>query len=70
MTVLVWLSQYLINIYRGLAPRRIREACRFEPSCSEYALIALNRYGFVKGWRLTIGRLLRCRPPHGGTDRP
>jgi len=36
--------------------------CRFEPSCSNYALDALDTYGAGKGTLLTIRRLLRCRP--------
>jgi len=36
--------------------------CRFEPSCSNYALDALETYGALKGTMLTIRRLLRCRP--------
>jgi putative membrane protein insertion efficiency factor len=37
-------------------------ACRFTPSCSEYALEALQRHGSIKGGWLTLKRLLRCHP--------
>jgi len=48
----------------GLAPR-----CRFYPSCSEYALIAISRHGPVRGLGLASWRLLRCHPFHpGGID--
>jgi putative membrane protein insertion efficiency factor len=43
--------------------------CRFFPTCSEYALEALERYGFLRGVGLTMRRLLRCHPYHpGGID--
>jgi putative membrane protein insertion efficiency factor len=44
-------------------------ACRFEPTCSEYASIAINRYGVLRGFGLAICRLLKCHPFHpGGVD--
>jgi putative membrane protein insertion efficiency factor len=44
-------------------------ACRFYPSCSDYALRAIERHGTFRGLRLTIWRLLRCHPLHpGGFD--
>lgn len=43
--------------------------CRFYPSCSQYALDALGKYGLWKGSFLAIGRILRCHPFHpGGYD--
>ena len=43
--------------------------CRFIPTCSEYAIIALKKYGLRKGIFLTIKRLLKCHPLHrGGYD--
>lgn len=43
--------------------------CRFIPTCSEYAVIALKKYGVFKGVFLTIKRLLKCHPFHkGGYD--
>jgi len=67
---LVRVSCWLIHLYRECAPLRIRNACRFEPTCSNYALICLREYGFWRGWWRTLGRLFRCRPPHGGVDHP
>jgi putative membrane protein insertion efficiency factor len=44
-------------------------ACRFEPTCSEYARQALLEHGLVSGGGLTVKRLLRCHPWHpGGFD--
>ncbi|HEY0760300.1 MAG TPA: membrane protein insertion efficiency factor YidD [Acidisarcina sp.] len=39
-------------------------ACRFQPSCSEYATIALAQHGLVRGGWLALRRLLRCHPGH------
>ena len=46
-------------------------ACRFRPTCSEYAALAITKYGIIKGVVKTIGRLLRCHPFNpGGWDAP
>ena len=57
----------LVMLYRGLISPLLPSCCRFVPTCSEYSLIALRRFGFAKGVKLTVKRLLRCRPggPHG-----
>lgn len=39
--------------------------CRFTPTCSEYTIEAIEEYGVIKGIKLGIKRILRCRP-HGG----
>ena len=53
---------------RGLLLPR---ACRFTPTCSEYALEAVVKYGFWRGGGRALGRLLRCHPFHpGGVDLP
>lgn len=38
------------------------KACRFTPTCSEYTIEALNKYGFVKGIGMSIKRISRCHP--------
>lgn len=59
----------LVQIYRLLFKAWIGSSCRFEPSCSAYALQALERHGAAKGAWLTGGRLLRCHPYcQGGCD--
>ena len=55
---------YQRSISPGLPPR-----CRFIPTCSQYALEALEKYGAVKGSWLAFKRILRCNPFHkGGYD--
>jgi len=44
-------------------------ACRYTPTCSDYALEAVERYGALRGSLMAAGRLLRCHPfVHGGYD--
>lgn len=60
----------MIRLYQKKAPTRIRSACRFEPTCSNYMYIAIEKYGAYKGVLLGLKRLLRCRVPYGGIDHP
>jgi hypothetical protein len=50
--------------------RVLPPSCRFEPSCSAYAVTALRRYGAVKGSWLTVRRLARCQPWGGSGHDP
>lgn len=59
----------LLQVYRCFISPFIGNNCRFYPSCSKYALIAIRRHGVLKGPYLTIRRLLCCHPWHkGGYD--
>ena len=51
-----------IRVYRAVISPMMPNACRFTPSCSVYALVALAYHGPVKGVWLTIRRLSRCHP--------
>lgn len=51
----------LIKIYR-LIPGPIHKMCRYTPTCSEYAIISLKRFGVLKGSFISIKRILRCAP--------
>lgn len=66
--VIVW----LIRAYQLLISPWLPTACRFNPTCSEYALLAIRRFGVAKGSRLAAARLLRCRPfgEHGYNPVP
>ncbi len=63
--ILIW----LIKGYRLIVSPYLAPHCRFTPSCSEYALIAITQHGTLRGFALAIKRLLRCHPWHpGGYD--
>ncbi len=58
-----------IRSYQRWVGAALPPACRFFPSCSSFALEALDRHGLARGAWLTIRRLLRCHPYHpGGFD--
>ncbi|PHM34420.1 membrane protein insertion efficiency factor YidD [Xenorhabdus szentirmaii] len=44
--------------------------CRFNPTCSQYGIEALRRFGMIKGSWLTVKRVLKCHPLHKGGDDP
>ena len=59
----------LVQAYRWLVSPLLPSSCKFYPSCSEYAVDALRKYGFVRGTFKAAHRLLRCHPwSHGGVD--
>lgn len=61
----------LIRLYQRTAPKQLRESCRFKPSCSEYMILSLEKYGNVKGFLKGIIRIFRCNPFFkGGVDYP
>jgi putative membrane protein insertion efficiency factor len=60
----------LVRQYQKRVPRRVREACRFEPSCSCYLILAVEKYGALRGLGRGMGRLFRCHQPNGGNDYP
>ncbi|MBC8436594.1 MAG: membrane protein insertion efficiency factor YidD [Candidatus Omnitrophica bacterium] len=53
---------YFITFYQRYIRALLPQACRFSPSCSEYAKAAVLRYGFFKGGGKALIRLLRCHP--------
>jgi len=59
-----------VRIYQMVAPAVVRERCRFNPSCSGYALLALEKYPIFPALKKIAGRLHRCRYPNGGIDYP
>ncbi|HEV7843693.1 MAG TPA: membrane protein insertion efficiency factor YidD [Pyrinomonadaceae bacterium] len=59
----------LLRLYKASISPLLPPSCRFVPTCSEYALEAIQRYGAVRGVWKGLGRLLRCHPFHpGGYD--
>ncbi|MDB9525457.1 membrane protein insertion efficiency factor YidD [Oscillatoria sp. CS-180] len=64
-TLLIW----GIRGYRRLVSPLFPPTCRFTPTCSQYALEAVQRFGVIKGSALAIRRITRCHPFHpGGYD--
>lgn len=62
---------YLLELYKRRVSPLLPRACRFSPTCSEYARLALLKHGLWRGSLLATGRLLRCHPFHpGGIDLP
>ncbi|MBE6643429.1 MAG: membrane protein insertion efficiency factor YidD [Clostridia bacterium] len=61
---------YLIRLYQKyISPLKSKPSCRFVPTCSQYAIEALETHGFFKGSYLAIYRILRCNPfCRGGYD--
>lgn len=59
----------LIKGYRKFISPLFPPSCRFQPTCSQYSLEAIERFGPIKGSWLGIKRILRCHPLHpGGYD--
>ncbi|MEE9165736.1 MAG: membrane protein insertion efficiency factor YidD [Nitrospinota bacterium] len=63
------ISAVLIKIYQYIISPVLPPSCRFYPTCSEYALEAINEFGFGKGLLYAIKRIFKCHPFHeGGYD--
>jgi putative membrane protein insertion efficiency factor len=59
----------LVRIYQNTLGLVLPNSCRYQPTCSQYALDALTEYGAVKGVWLTLKRITRCHPfAAGGYD--
>ncbi|SNQ51425.1 putative membrane protein insertion efficiency factor [Frankia canadensis] len=67
---LAWALAGLVRLYRAAWSGRNAGMCRFEPSCSAYALTAVRRHGGVRGGALALVRLLRCQPLSAGGYDP
>jgi len=64
-TIALW----LIELYRKYISPRKKPCCRFYPTCSGYAVEAINEWGFFRGTALAAWRILRCNPfCRGGID--
>lgn len=66
---LTFLIVGLILFYRQFISPLKPPSCRFVPTCSEYALMAIEKYGIARGLVMAVRRILRCHPFHpGGYD--
>jgi putative membrane protein insertion efficiency factor len=59
----------LLTLYRRAVSPLLPPACRFQPSCSRYAIESFEKHGFGRGLVMTLRRLAKCHPFHpGGYD--
>ena len=59
----------MLKVYKGLISPLLPPACRYVPTCSEYAAEAIARHGFWRGGALAAWRVVRCNPfARGGYD--
>jgi putative membrane protein insertion efficiency factor len=59
----------LLRVYKRIVSPVLPPACRFVPTCSEYAAEAIEKHGSFNGVRLAVRRIVRCAPWHpGGLD--
>jgi putative membrane protein insertion efficiency factor len=63
------MTLWLIRLYQNTISKVLPPACRFVPSCSEYAHDAIEKYGLLKGGWMGVKRISRCHPLNpGGYD--
>jgi uncharacterized protein len=65
-----WPAILLVKFYQMAIRPLLPNACRYTPSCSEYAMEAIHKYGGIKGSYLGIKRILRCHPWGGHGHDP
>ena len=71
MNLLARIADGVVRGYQIALRPMLPAACRFEPSCSQYARLALAEHGFLRGMWLTVLRIGCCHPFHpGGYDPP
>ena len=68
--MLVWLLVMPIRFYQRYVSPHTPSACRFTPTCSQYAVEALRKHGPIKGLWLAVWRILRCNPWGGSGYDP
>ena len=61
---------FLIRCYRRFISPLVPPCCRFYPTCSTYAMQAIEKYGAAKGGWLAFKRIMRCHPFHDGGYDP
>jgi len=64
------LLRLLVRLYRNTIGIALPNSCRYQPTCSQYALDALTEYGAVRGTWLAVKRIARCHPFAAGGHDP
>jgi hypothetical protein len=57
-----WILIQFVILYRATLGRLLGGQCRFEPSCSQYTIDAINKYGAFRGSAKALKRICRCHP--------
>ena len=70
MNILIIILSFPIKFYRLVISPLTASSCRFQPTCSEYALEALRKHGVLRGSLLSIRRVARCNPFGGSGFDP
>ena len=65
-----WILRGTIRLYQMTLSPALPTSCRFTPTCSQYGLEAIRKYGTLKGGVLTTWRILRCNPFGGHGEDP
>ena len=68
--LLTWIFIFLIRVYKGVISPMLPARCRYTPTCSEYGLQAIQKYGPFKGGWLTLKRIGSCHPWGGHGHDP
>lgn len=62
INVLLWIPIGIIKVYQYVISPLFPNACRYTPTCSQYGVESFQKYGLMKGFWLTMKRILRCGP--------
>ena len=68
--ILIFPLILLVKIYQSIISPLFPPTCRYSPTCSEYAIQSLKKYGLIKGVSLSIKRILNCHPWGGSGYDP
>tara|TARA_B100000963_G_scaffold82604_1_gene70405 strand:+ start:31227 stop:31451 length:225 start_codon:yes stop_codon:yes gene_type:complete len=68
--ILILPAFFLVKIYQNIISPLFPPTCRFSPTCSEYAIQSLKKYGLIKGVYLSIKRIVNCHPWGGSGYDP
>lgn len=61
---------FLLHFYQRFMPIAVRGNCVFIPNCSQYMILAIRKYGAIRGFIMGMKRVKRCHDPYGGYDYP
>lgn len=64
------LAIFTVRLYQRFAPMNTREKCVYTPTCSDYMILAIKKYGFLRGAIKGRRRYKSCKYPNGGEDYP